>query len=430
MKNIENDMLRPLVADHKGNIFDLEGYAAVGRIGYGNLFSRLFLDDMLPLPEGSEFMFLPDRHPVLYNLKKQKIEVVVKNPFNKKKPLFPVSVFNSPGFVVTHLSSYKENIKAKPIPLFSYGAAAFFENKFLSPAVQVEWEPRQELRLMPIAKIKSGIKTFQKKMKNNRLRKHLEKCALVYGCPAAKNFFLKRYEAPLPTSQFCNANCIGCISLQKSSPLSSCQERISFTPSPDEIAEIAVEHINNVEKAIVSFGQGCEGEPLLASDSILPAIKQIRSITKNGTINLNTNASRPDLLEKLFNAGLDSIRVSINSFQEKYYNAYFRPKSYKFIDVLKCIEIANKYEKFVSINYLNIPGFTDTPNEINACMNYLNNNTVNMIQWRNLNIDPLYYYKALKIKEKPKGIKFMLNLINNEFPKIKFGYFNPPKENF
>ena len=34
----------------------------------------------------------------------------------------------------------------------------------------------------------------------NRLFRHLETCALTYGCPAAKNLFLCRYEAPLPTS--------------------------------------------------------------------------------------------------------------------------------------------------------------------------------------------------------------------------------------
>ncbi|MFC1817352.1 radical SAM protein, partial [Thermodesulfobacteriota bacterium] len=69
---------------------------------------------------------------------------------------------------------------------------------------------------------------MRQKLPGNRLREHLENCALTYGCPAAKNFFLGRYEAPLPTSRSCNAGCLGCISLQKSGAISNCQERIKF----------------------------------------------------------------------------------------------------------------------------------------------------------------------------------------------------------
>ena len=100
---------------------------------------------------------------------------------------------------------------------------------------------------------------------DNRLARHLEHCALTYGCPAGKNFFLGRYEAPLPTSRACNARCLGCLSLQQESGIPCSQDRIAFTPTAEEIAEVALTHIGRVNKAVVSFGQGCEGDPLMAA---------------------------------------------------------------------------------------------------------------------------------------------------------------------
>ena len=55
----------------------------------------------------------------------------------------------------------------------------------------------------------------------------------------------------------------------------------------------------------------------------------IRAATRRGTINLNTNAGRPDRRSRrLCAAGLDSIRVSVNSLRPECYRAYFRPKGF------------------------------------------------------------------------------------------------------
>ncbi|MBW2655716.1 MAG: radical SAM protein, partial [Deltaproteobacteria bacterium] len=263
----------------------------------------------------------------------------------------------------------------------------------------------------------------------NRLMRHLETCALQYGCPAGKNFFLKRYEAPLPTSTVCNANCLGCISLQTQNNLCACQERISFTPTPEEIAQVSLEHIAHVKKAVVSFGQGCEGEPLTAFKSIEPAIRLIREKTDKGTINLNTNASLPQQVEKLCDAGLNSMRVSLNSVRENCYHAYFRPKSYQFSDVLKSIQIAKQQGKFVSINYLNCPGFTDSEKEFTALKEFIETCQINMIQWRNLNFDPNKYCEMMSQIEdngKPLGMNSIIHHLSRQFPNLIHGYFNPP----
>jgi hypothetical protein len=53
-----------------------------------------------------------------------------------------------------------------------------------------------------------------------------------------------------------------------------------------------------------------------------------------------------------------------------------------------------------------------------------------MIQWRNFNIDPDWYLSKTGITDTGEfiGIKQMMELLKEEFPEIRFGYFNPSKE--
>lgn len=431
MKNKKTDLIAAVVADKKGRIFELEGYAAVGMAA--DDFTPLSTADTVDMPYGGELMLLPDRSPVLFNLKTNRLETLKENPHSPGEPVFPVAAFNSPGYVISRVCAYREKKGAKYLPLFSYGAVGWHKNGFKTAVCLVDAERRQDLRLMPRKKVLSGVRLMKKKMPQNRLRAHLENCALKYGCPAAKNFFLGRYEAPLPTSKNCNARCMGCISMQKETGIKNSQERISFTPSPGEISEIAIEHIRKAKRSVVSFGQGCEGDPLLAAHVIEPAIKLIRSKTGSGTINMNTNGSMPEIMERLFDAGLDSIRISMNSVRKDCYDAYFRPKGYSFSDVVKSVDTALSRKLFVSINYLNCPGFTDSPEEQAAFFSFLKEHPVNFIQWRNLNFDPSRYWKIMSgvsFMGVPTGINKLLSMIRKEFPDLKHGYFNPPKEKF
>lgn len=426
-----NTLITAVVANSGGEIFELEGYAAVGMAG--PLRSPLALNQTVNMPYGGELMLLPDRRPVLFNMETGLLETLKVNPYNPGERIYPVAVFNSPGYVTMYVSAYNEDKGAGYLPLFSYGAVGWHKGRFRSAVIRVDRERRQDLRLMKTEDVAAGIHKMQKKMPDNRLEKHLEKCALKYGCPAAKNFFLGRYEAPLPTSGHCNAKCLGCLSFQKSDKISVSQERIAFKPSSAEIAEVALEHIRKVKKSVVSFGQGCEGDPLLAADVILPAIAKIRSVTSRGTINMNTNGSRPDTLKKLFDAGLDSVRISLNSVRRECYDIYFQPKGYDFNDVIKSADIAISRKKFVAVNYLNSPGFTDTPQELDALIAFIRQHRINMIQWRNLNFDPLRYWSIMESAAqhgKPIGMRNVLRRIQKLFPDVKYGYFNPPKEKF
>jgi len=55
---------------------------------------------------------------------------------------------------------------------------------------------------------------------------------------------------------------------------------------------------------------------------------------------------------------------------------------------------------------------------------------VDMLQMRNLSIDPDYYNKQMGVSGRGIGMYRLLQRIKEEFPKVQFGYFNRTKENF
>ncbi|MDP3789733.1 MAG: radical SAM protein [Candidatus Omnitrophota bacterium] len=387
----------------------------------GGHFFRLNPGDFIKLPPGSEIFMLPGRSAVGYDTAEKRFT---------KLDGFAVAAFISPGFTATYNSPYKEKSRQKLLPLFAYAAAAFYKGEFYATAMRTDRERRQDLRCMDMEAIRKNAGLFRKIFPHNRLLSHLRDCALAYGCPAAKNFFLKRYEAPLPTSPLCNARCAGCISYQPEKKCPVTQPRIKFIPTAEEVSEIALFHIHNVKDPVVSFGQGCEGEPLLVPDVLEKSVKIIRARTGKGIINLNTNASRQDIISRLFDAGMDSMRVSLNSAREIYYNRYYRPNGYTFKDVMKSVKAARVRGGFVSVNYLTMPGFTDLKDEHLALKHLVKTYGIDMIQWRNLNFDPLAYFRVLRIspdRSSMLGIKDVIRQTMTEFPRLMTGYFNPSK---
>jgi hypothetical protein len=73
---------------------------------------------------------------------------------------------------------------------------------------------------------------------------------------------------------------------------------------------------------------------------------------------------------------------------------------------------------------------TDTEAEYEALRKVIRETNLKMIQWRNFNIDPDWYLGRMGITEPMEfmGIRNMMNLIREDFPDLKFGYYNPPIE--
>jgi len=338
-----------------------------------------------------------------------------------------VAAFMSPAHTAILNSAYQTTPDAPRLPLFAYTAIGWFDDRFWTTAFRSDNDIRQDCAQFNQQEINSKTARKLKQYKENRLIQHLGKCCLTYACPAARNYFLGRWEAPLPTSPVCNARCVGCISLQASGKCSATQDRIQFVPTPAEIREVAVPHLQTAEDSIVSFGQGCEGEPLLQADTIEKSIIAIRKKTERGTINLNSNASLPGAIKRLARAGLDSLRVSLNSAQELYHTKYYRPQHFSFSDVQESIRVMKGEGGFVSLNYFILPGFTDSKKEFNALCRLLETFEPDRIQLRNLNIDPEWYLRSIDLDHSiiSMGMRGWLNALNIKFPQLQLGYYNP-----
>jgi pyruvate-formate lyase-activating enzyme len=118
----------------------------------------------------------------------------------------------------------------------------------------------------------------------------------------------------------------------------------------------------------------------------------------------------------------------LNSVRDPYYSRYYQPKGYTFADVTESVRTAKRHGGFVSLNYLSMPGFTDSRGESDALERFVGDTGVDMIQWRNLNYDPIRYFRELGLEgERPEllGMEAAIERMKKAFPKLRCGYFNP-----
>lgn len=411
-----------LYSDGEGNIFEDLSLYAVGRAGWDAL--PVPAEDWITLPEGGNLYELPGRKAIGVDVETGDMRLCDKG--------WAVAAFIPPAHTGLYIAAYETEPDAPTLPLFCYTAAGWLNDKFYVTALRIEQDIRQECAGYNDDKIKYGAEHLLQTYPHNRLVKHLmQNCCLTYHCPAARNFSLHRWECPVPSSPACNANCIGCISFQpEEETIVSTQDRLTFRPTAEEIAEFTVPHLMDAPYPIVSFGQGCEGEPLLMWETIREAIIEMRKHTSRGSININTNGSKPDAVKALCEAGLNSIRVSTNSARKHIYTPYYRPNNYQFEDIVESLKVMRSYGGWASINYFVFPGMTDSVDEYEALRKLIIDTDLTMIQWRNFNIDPDWYLGKIGVTETSEimGVKQFMELIHEEFPHLKFGYYNPPIE--
>jgi len=411
-----------LYSDGKGNIFEDTSLFVTGRSGWDAL--SVPAEDWIELPDGGSLYELPGRKGIGIDVQTGQIRLCEKG--------WAVAAFIPPAHTGLYLAAYETGADAPTLPLFCYTAAGWLDSKFYVPATRIEQDIRQDCKGYDWDTINQGVDHLLKAYPQNRLIKHLaNNCCLTYHCPAARNYFMGRWECPVPSSPACNANCIGCISFQpQEETIPSTQDRLTFRPTAEEIVEFTVPHLQTAPYPIVSFGQGCEGEPLLMWETLREAIREMRRHTTRGSININTNGSKPEAVRALCEAGLDSIRVSLNSARASVYTAYYRPNNYTFEDIVDSLKVVRSFGGWASINYFVFPGMTDSVEEYEALRRLIRETDLTMIQWRNFNIDPDWYLGKTGVAETGEclGVRQLMDLIREEFPTLKFGYFNPPME--
>ena len=408
----QNEAITAVYADEDGNILDAPGMRGMGRTGRENILLKP--EDLIPLPESADLMLLPDRL------------AVGQSADGETMPIsgLAVAAILPASYTRLYMPAYERVEEAQRLPLYGYTAVVVYKDELCCAAVYTDenekWDP-VHYNTKELAKL---VKRTKKDLPGNRIVEQVGGCSLKWHCCTAQNLFYRRWECGIPTSPVCNANCFGCISLQPAECCPSPQERIKFRPTPQEIAEVGIYHLSVAPDGIVSFGQGCEGEPSLAADNIAAGIQLIRAKTKKGQINMNSNAGWTEGIKKIVDAGLDSLRVSIISARDEAYDAYYRA-SYHLNDVKASIRYALDHGVYVSLNLLYFPGFNDREEELAAWQAFFRELPVQMIQVRNLNIDPDAF---LDIMPEPQGkilgTRHFIAALHEEFPQLVIGSFS------
>lgn len=416
-------MYLTLYANHKGEMFEDSSLMMLGRLGNEWVVPEDY--ELIPLPKGASLVSVPFNHPIGLGINDE-IICLEKDPFTNNEPVYAVAALLPQGFTRTLMPAGVKVNYNKTMPLLGYAAVGFKDNQVYVAAIKTDQHRKWHPVNYNTEQLPQKINKMLNKFPENRILRQLATCSLQYSCFTAQNIFYQRWEGGIPTMVACNANCLGCIS-ESHAGVDSPQNRLDFKPNINEISEIASFHLSNASQAIISFGQGCEGEPSLNANTLAKAIQEVRNNhPKEGTININTNAGYTKGIKQMVDAGLDAMRVTIFSCNKANYLEYHKPHTYKFEDVINSINYAKDKGLKVSLNLLTFPGFTDREEEVQALIDFIKDNPIDMIQLRNLNIDPDLLISKFPNEELSLGIVSFINTIQAELPQVKIGSYSHP----
>jgi pyruvate-formate lyase-activating enzyme len=425
---------RLLFADSRGVVYDHPELLAAARAGDEVFAAR---ERPLPLPEGASLCLLPGRRPVGVDPDTGATVVLSAVKVGRRRIVpHAVGATLPPGFTRTLLPAAARPPLATAgesptLPQWAYTAAGLGEDGPVAFALHTDrrahWSVGSHSTPELAARVRERLGAT-----DNPVWHQIGKCATAWCCFTAQNTFYGRDEGAIPSSAACNARCVGCLSdVDEGMPPAS-HERIRRPPTPAEMADVAAEHLAGARgRVIVSFGQGCEGEPLLRFREIARAIRLARARTARGSINVNTNGSRPEALAALFDAGLDACRISLNSASEDLYGAYYRPVGYGLADVIRSMRLAKERGGYLALNLLTFPGVTDREDEAERLCRLVRDVGADQVQTRSLAIDPDVYMAVARGRGgggRPIGIRALVAELKRARPGLVIGNFSRAKQ--
>ncbi len=180
--------------------------------------------DWIPLPRGSDLFTLPGRAPVGLDPRdaragrRRRVGKAARRARSRRSSRRPTPR------VITRRGARGE--AHRRLPLYAYTAVGWADDQYWTSAFRSDDDRRQDPWRFSQPRIEAGVAQMKIELPRNRVARQLERCALEYGCRAAQNFFLGRHEGPLPVSIACNAQCVGCISLQPDGEFRASHDRL------------------------------------------------------------------------------------------------------------------------------------------------------------------------------------------------------------
>jgi pyruvate-formate lyase-activating enzyme len=420
-------MARLLFADDNGVVYDHPALLAAARSGEELL---LPAERPIALPGGATLTLLPGRLPVGYDPATGG-RVVLERVKVGRRTLRPHAVGAAlpPGYTRTLLPAFASPTgrKVPVLTQWAYTAAGQGEEGFVAWAIRTDRRSHWSVSSHSTEDLAGRVEALLAESPNPIYRQ-LARCALEWCCFTAQNTFYARDEGAIPSSSGCNARCVGCLSASDEGLPPASHERIARAPSAGQMAEVAIRHLVRAKgRVMASFGQGCEGEPLTRWREIERAIRLVRAETRRGSLHANTNGSMPGPLGRLVEAGLDSVRVSLNSASPDLYAAWYRPRGYGLGDVERSIREARAKGAYVALNLLTFPGVTDRAGEVERLCALVARTGVDQVQTRPLAVDPDLYVELARGKGAGGpaiGIRRLVAALKRARPGLVVGNFS------
>ena len=421
-----------LFADSRGVVYDHPSLLAAARSGDEVLAPA---ERPAPLPEGGRLCLLPGRRPIGIDPLSGGL-VTLREARVGRRTFVPHAVGATlpPGWTRALLPAAGRAALATPdeapvLPQWAYTAAALGSRGPVVYAIHTDRRRHWSASTHSTADLEPRVRArlADPACAANPVWQQIARCALEWCCFTAQNTFYGRDEGAVPSSAACNASCVGCLSEQAEGMPPASHERIARAPSAEEMAAVAAEHLAHGEgRVMVSFGQGCEGEPLLRWREIARAIRLVRARTRRGSVNVNTNGSLPHALSALIDAGLDACRVSLNSASEDLYAAYYRPVGYRLADVVRSMKLAKDRGAYLALNLLTFPGVTDREEEAERLRRLVADVGADQVQTRSLAIDPDVYMGLARGRGgrgRAIGMQALLDGLKDARPGLVIGNF-------
>lgn len=390
-------------------------------------------EDPVPLPDCGRLAHLPGYRPIGFDPETEELVRLDSYTLEGRK-FIPeaVAALLPPGWTRTFIPAAIRAEKSENLPQWAYTAAGWMGEGPVAYAIRTDerdhWDPRR----FSTPDLKGRVDELLRTLPSNGVVRHLVHCALIERCFTAQNIFYCRDEGGLPSSNTCNARCLGCISERRPGGPPSSMSRLDQPPSAEDIGELGAWHLSHASgRVMVSFGQGCEGEPLTRASVLADAIKIMRSSTALGSVNINTNGSLTGGLKLLIDAGLDAVRFSMNAAGGGLYDAYYSPQGYTFEDVRRSMALARDSGLYIAVNLLMMPGINDKLGELERLCELVSEFHVDQIQTRSLCIDPEQYFERVRGKDaggEAVGVRSMLEALREEAPWLRIGNFARGRE--
>lgn len=449
-----------------GEVFEHPSYEMA--LDNGAEFLRPGKKDLVELPADWDLMAMPGTSPVGYDPAQGSfvtLSTFTTESDGESRTFSPcaVAVHPPPGYVRSHhaAAEYHEAIhpderlraegkgrltlyqepepppapqsggdgEARPgLPLWAYTAVGYGKRGPVAALFVADETSRWAPELYYQEDLSDRVEQRLAQDPDNKVLRQLAQCARDYLCCCAQNVFYERWEGAVPVAPACTAACLGCLSKDPEWNTPVPQKRLKFSPKPDEIARVMAHHLENAPEPMMSFGQGCEGEPTMNGPVLVESVRLARARTQRGIININTNGSRPEVIRDAARAGATALRISLNTFDPDVYTMYYRPADYTFDTVVESLYVGRDEGMHISINLLIWPGWTDRMAEVDRISRIVEDGALHMIQLRNLCVDPGYFRHALPPRETRGmllGMKGFVDELHRRHPKLRFGTFNP-----